>query len=149
MSRTFRLLVMALIAALALGIAACGDDDDDGGGGGDSTEEQQGEDIKAGLVTDIGGLNDRWFNEAANKGRERAQSELGIETRVLVSEPNGDYVPNLTTLAQQQYDMIVSDGFLMARRHGHRRVRVAGHQLRDHRLLRLGLEGQAEERARG
>ena len=60
MSRTFRLLVMALIAALALGIAACGDDDDDdGGGGGASTEEQQGADIKAGVVTDIGGLNDR------------------------------------------------------------------------------------------
>ena len=114
MSRTFRLLVMALIAALALGIAACGDDDDDGGGGGGaSTEEQQGADIKAGLVTDIGGLNDRGFNEAANAGRERAQSELGIETRVLISEQNGDYVPNLTTLVRQQYDMIVSNGFLM------------------------------------
>jgi basic membrane protein A and related proteins len=112
-SRTFRLLVLALIAALALGIAACGDDDDDGGGGGASTEEQQGADIKAGLVTDIGGLNDRGFNEAANAGRERAQSELGIETRVLISEQNGDYVPNLTTLVRQQYDMIVSNGFLM------------------------------------
>jgi basic membrane protein A and related proteins len=112
-SRTFRLLVLALIAALALGIAACGDDDDDGGGGGASTEEQQGADIKAGLVTDIGGLNDRGFNEAANAGRERAQSELGIETRVLISEQNGDYVPNLTTLVRQQYNMIVSNGFLM------------------------------------
>ncbi len=71
MSRTFRLLVMALIAALALGIAACGDDDDDGGGGGEASTEEQAEAIKAGVVTDIGGLNDRSFNALANKGRKR------------------------------------------------------------------------------
>jgi basic membrane protein A and related proteins len=99
---------MALLAALALGAAACGDDDDDGGGG------SQGEAIKAGLVTDIGGLNDRSFNALANKGRKEAQSELGVETRVLISDSNADYVPNLTTLAQQQFELIVPVGFLMA-----------------------------------
>jgi basic membrane protein A and related proteins len=116
-SKTFRLLVMAMIAALALGMAACGDDDDDdggGGGGGDATEEQAAESIKAGLVTDIGGLNDRSFNESANKGIKQAESELGVETRVLISNSNGDYVPNLTTLAQQQFDLIIPVGFLMA-----------------------------------
>jgi basic membrane protein A len=105
---------MALLAALALGAAACGDDDDDdGGGGGGGGGEQAAEPIKAGVVTDIGGLNDRSFNALANKGRKDAQSELGTETRVLLSESNGDYVPNLTTLAQQQFDLIVSVGFLM------------------------------------
>ena len=69
MSRTFRLLVMALLAALALGIAACGDDDDDdGGGGGDASSEEQADAIKAGVVTDIGGLNDRGFNDARQQG---------------------------------------------------------------------------------
>jgi basic membrane protein A and related proteins len=111
-SKTFRLFLIALCAALALGIAACGDDDDDGGGGGGGGEEQA-ESITAGVVTDIGGLNDRGFNEAANTGRKRAQSELGIDTRVLISKTNADYVPNLSQLAQQQFDMIVSNGFLM------------------------------------
>jgi basic membrane protein A len=108
---TFRLFLVTLCAALALGIAACGGDDDDSsdsgsGGGGQAS-------IKAGVVTDIGGLNDRGFNEAANNGRKRAQSELGIDTRVLISKSNADYVPNLSQLAQQQYDAIVSNGFLM------------------------------------
>jgi basic membrane protein A and related proteins len=107
--RTFRLLILALLAALALGIAACGDDDDDDGGGGGG-----GESIKGGVVTDIGGLNDRGFNQAANDGRKRAESELGIETRVLISKQNGDYIPNLTTLVRQQFDIIVANGFLMA-----------------------------------
>jgi basic membrane protein A and related proteins len=111
-SRTFRLFLLAIVAALALGMAACGDDDDDDGGGGGG--EQQAEAIKAGVVTDIGGLNERSFNSLANKGRKDAQSQLGVETRVLVSDSNADYVPNLTTLAQQQFDLIVPVGFLMA-----------------------------------
>jgi basic membrane protein A len=117
-SKTFRLLVMAMIAALVLGMAACGDDDDDdgggGGGGGGASEEPAAESIKAGVVTDIGGLNDRSFNALANKGIKQAESELGVETRVLISNSNGDYVPNLTTLAQQQFDLIIPVGFLMA-----------------------------------
>ncbi len=113
MKRTFLTALLALLAALALGLTACGSDDDGGGGGGGGSAEE-GEAIKAGVVTDIGGLNDRGFNSLANKGRLRAQKELGAETRVLISKANGDYIPNLTTLAQQQYDVIVSNGFLMA-----------------------------------
>jgi basic membrane protein A and related proteins len=116
-SKTFRLLVMAMIAALALGMAACGDDDDDDGGGGGGAgagEEPAAESIKAGVVTDIGGLNDRSFNALANKGIKQAESELGVETRVLISKSNTDYVPNLTRLAQQQFDLIIPVGFLMA-----------------------------------
>jgi basic membrane protein A and related proteins len=109
---TFRLFLLTVCAALALGIAACGSDDDDSsdsGGGGGGKEGS----IKAGVVTDIGGLNDRGFNEAANTGRKRAQSELGIDTRVLISKSNADYVPNLSQLAQQGYNAVVSNGFLM------------------------------------
>jgi basic membrane protein A and related proteins len=111
--RTFWAWAVVVMAALALGLAACGDDDDDDGGGGGGGEAQ-GEAIKAGMVTDIGGLDDRSFNFLANKGMEQAQSELGTDTRVLISDSNGDYVPNLTTLAQQQFDLIVPVGFLMA-----------------------------------
>ena len=114
MPRSFRFFLLALLAALALGIAACGDDDDGGDGGGDgAAQEPAAESIKAGVVTDIGGLNDRSFNFLANKGLEHAESELGVEGRVLISKSNADYVPNLTTLAQQQFDLSVSVGFLM------------------------------------
>ena len=116
MPRSFRFMLLALLAALALGIAACGDDNDDGGGGGssDTASSDQGKAIKAGVVTDIGGLNDRSFNFLANKGLEDAEGDLGAQGRVLISKSNGDYVPNLSTLAQQQYDLTVGVGFLMA-----------------------------------
>ncbi|HMJ96780.1 MAG TPA: BMP family ABC transporter substrate-binding protein [Thermoleophilaceae bacterium] len=114
MPKSFRFVLLALIAALTLGIAACGDDNSSGGSSSsDSASKDQGKKIKAGVVTDIGGLNDRSFNFLANKGLEDAQSQLGIDGRVLISKSNGDYVPNLTTLAQQQYDLTVAVGFLM------------------------------------
>jgi basic membrane protein A len=69
---------------------------------------------KLGLVTDIGGLNDRSFNFLANQGRLRAQKLLKIQTRVLISNKNADYVPNLATMARQGYSPIVAVGFLMA-----------------------------------
>jgi basic membrane protein A len=114
--RKLRAILLALVAALMLSIAACGDDDDDSGGngGGSETSAETQESIKAGVVTDIGGLNDRSFNASANAGIKRAAKELGIEERVLISKSQGDYVPNLTTLAQQQFDLIVPVGFLMA-----------------------------------
>ena len=111
MPKSVRFLLLALLAALALGVAACGDDDDSGGGGSTSTSE--GKSIKAGVVTDIGGLNDRSFNFLANKGLEDAESQLGTQGRVFISKSNGDYIPNLTTAAQQQEDLTVSVGFLM------------------------------------
>ena len=113
MKRTFLTAVLALLAALALGLSACGSDDDDGGGGGGSADEG-GEAVKAGVVTDVGGLNDRSFNALANKGRLDAQKQLGAQTRVLISKTTSDYIPNLSTLAQQGNQIIVSNGFLMA-----------------------------------
>jgi basic membrane protein A and related proteins len=109
--KSVRFLLLALLAALTLGVAACGDDDDSGGGG--STSASEGKSIKAGVVTDIGGLNDRSFNFLANKGLEDAESKLGTQGRVFISKSNGDYIPNLTTAAQQQEDLTVSVGFLM------------------------------------
>src|SRR2546428_9320857 len=69
--------------------------------------------IKVGLVTDVGGLNDKSFNALANQGRLDAQSQLGVQTSVIESKKQEDYVPNLTTFAQQNYDLVIAVGFLM------------------------------------
>jgi len=71
------------------------------------------EKIKVGLVTDIGGLHDRGFNQLSYAGLKRAQKQLGVGGRVLLSKQNSDYVPNLSTLARQGYDLVIAVGFLM------------------------------------
>jgi basic membrane protein A and related proteins len=114
--RTFLAIAIALTLAVgAFGVAACGGDENGGGGTSTSaTSPSQGKKIKVGVVTDIGGLNDRSFNALANKGLQDAVDRLGVQGRVLISKSNADYIPNLTTLAQQKYDLIVGVGFLMA-----------------------------------
>jgi basic membrane protein A len=116
--RTFRAISIALTLVVgAFGVAACGSSDDDSSGGSSSSAASsapQGKKIKVGLVTDIGGLNDRSFNQLANQGLQDAVKQLGVQGRVLISKQNSDYIPNLTTLAQQKYDLIIGNGFLMA-----------------------------------
>jgi basic membrane protein A and related proteins len=114
LTRRLAALIAALALVLGVGVlAGCGDDDDDSGGGGSAAQQEEKPAIKVGLVTDIGGLDDRSFNQLANEGLERAKSELGVETRVLTSDQNSDYVPNLSSLAQQGFDLVIGNGFLM------------------------------------
>jgi basic membrane protein A len=108
------LAILALVLAAAF-VVACGDDNESsssssGGGGATAAPAKK---IKVGLVTDIGGLNDRSFNQSAYQGLQRAQKELGADIRVVPSKQNSDYVPNLTSLARQKYDLVIAVGFLM------------------------------------
>jgi basic membrane protein A len=70
--------------------------------------------LKVGLVTDIGGLNDRGFNHLAYVGLQRAQATLGIQGNVAESKSAADYIPNLSTFAQQGDNLVIAVGFLMA-----------------------------------
>jgi basic membrane protein A len=106
------LLIAALTLCLGAIVAACGSDEESGGNEAAATQEAD-KKIKIGMVTDIGGLNDRSFNESAYKGLKRAESELGAEIRVITSKSNADYVPNLSTLARQKFDLVLAVGFLM------------------------------------
>jgi basic membrane protein A and related proteins len=127
----FRAILIALILAIgSFAVAACGSSDDNNTTSGAAASTSAGststaapaKKIKVGLVTDIGGLNDRSFNALANKGLEDAQAQLGVEGRVLISKSNADYVPNLSTMAQQKYDLVIAVGFLM----GEATEKVAG-----------------------
>ncbi len=108
-----RLLLVALLVLGTAAIAACGEDDEGGGGSSGGTSTPAEKKIKVAMVTDIGGLNDRGFNALAYKGLQQAKAELGADIRVVTSKSNADYVPNLSSLARQKYDLVVAVGFLM------------------------------------
>jgi basic membrane protein A len=99
-------LAVALAAGLLL--AGCGGSDD-GEGAGTTTPAES--DVRVALVTDVGQLNDRGFNQLAYEGLKRAGRELGIQTRVVQSASAADYVPNYASLAREGFDLIVGVGF--------------------------------------
>ena len=117
--RTVRLTLVGVVAVLAAGCGGGAGTDTIGGRPaptptGTTVASGGGTSIRVGLVTDVGGLNDRSFNALANEGLTQAQDELGIRGRVLVSRSTQDYVPNLSSLAKQNYELVIAVGFLMA-----------------------------------
>jgi basic membrane protein A and related proteins len=112
------LWLAALCAAGALSVVAagCGGDDDEAEPGATATAptEEPAETISVGLVTDTGGVDDRGFNQFSIAGLEQAASELGVATRVYVSNTADDYLPNLTAAAEDGHDLVIAVGFLLA-----------------------------------
>ena len=101
---------LALLGVVVLLVAGCGG----GGKSSSSTGTQGGNKIKVGLVTDIGGLNDRGFNHLSYVGLLRAQNDFGIQQRVYQAKSTQEYVPNLSTFARQNYDLTIGVGFTEA-----------------------------------
>jgi basic membrane protein A and related proteins len=100
------LALAALLLVLVPTLAACGGTSSTGGG---TTSKK----IKVGLVTDIGGLNDRGFNHSAYVGLQKAITDFHIQGDVKESHSPNDYVSNLTQFAGQGYDLVIAVGFLM------------------------------------
>src|SRR4249919_1150066 len=99
--RAIRTLAASALGVLMLVAAGCGGSDN----AGDTTDTTAAPTLKVGLVADAGQLNDNGFNELAFKGLTRAEAELGIKGRVVEAASAADYVPNMTTLAKQGYDL--------------------------------------------
>jgi basic membrane protein A len=109
--------IAALLACglLAVGLACGGDDDEGDGAAGTTTEEAgSGEGKRVGLVSDVGRFNDRSFNQSALEGLNKAEDELGVTGRPVESRQTSDYVPNLSSLAREGYDVTIGVGFLLA-----------------------------------
>ena len=105
-----RLLAFAAVVLGAAALASgCGGDDESSGATTETTPPTSS--LKVGLVADAGQLNDNGFNELAYKGLKRAEREMGITGRVVEAKTAADYVPNMSTLARQGYDLIIGVGF--------------------------------------
>jgi basic membrane protein A and related proteins len=105
-----RLLPLALLLSVVV-LAGCGDSDDEAVQTTTTTAASEENPIRVGLITDQGQLDDNGFNELAFRGLQRAEKELGIKGRVVESASAADYIPNMTRLARDGYDLVIGVGF--------------------------------------
>lgn len=96
---------VALAAFMAVSLAACS-------GGGEKQPEEKKE-IKVGFVTDTGGINDKSFNQTSYEGIKDFYEEMKYQEdlKYIESKADADYIPNLSTFADDQADLIVAAGF--------------------------------------
>ncbi len=71
-------------------------------------------DLKIGLITDVGGVNDGSFNQSSWEGLEKAGEDLGVTVNYLESATDADYQPNMETFVDEDYDLIISVGYMLA-----------------------------------
>lgn len=111
-------LAMSLVLAAGTILGACGAKEDDETKGTNGNGEKTEEAFTVGMVTDVGGVDDKSFNQSAWEGLKAYGKEKGLEKGgkgfdYLQSQSDADYATNLNTLARQDFDLIFGIGFLM------------------------------------
>src|ERR687884_297111 len=68
--------------------------------------------LRVGLVTDVGKVDDKSFNQSAWEGVQCAQKNLGLADVKYIETTNPtEYGKNIEQFAQDNYDVIVTVGF--------------------------------------
>ncbi len=97
--------MIALLIALCMvfALAACG--------GSDKGSDK----IKIGMVTDVGGVNDKSFNQTSWEGLTALQAaDDRFEVKYLESKTDADYQTNINTFIDEGYDLIICVGYMLA-----------------------------------
>ena len=66
-----------------------------------------------GLVTDVGQVDDKSFNQSAWEGVQKAGTDMGAQVKYIETKDAKDYGTNIELFANQGYDIIVTVGFAL------------------------------------
>ncbi|MGE7908969.1 BMP family lipoprotein [Lysinibacillus xylanilyticus] len=118
--RKFGLVLSSVLAASAI-LGACGTKDEDkpakeNGTSGESNKEDA---FSVAMVTDVGGVDDKSFNQSAWEGVQTYGKEHNLEKGdggfdYLQSKTDADYETNLNNLLRRDFDLVYGIGFMMA-----------------------------------
>ena len=121
--RKLGLLISSVVATGAI-LAACGSDEDtekdtsNNNTGSDSNTEEPSSDFSVAMVTDVGGIDDKSFNQSAWEGVQKFGSDNGLAKGdggfdYLQSQSDADYNTNLNNLLRRDFDLVFGVGFMM------------------------------------
>lgn len=110
-------LALSLVLAAGTILGACGNKEED-----DKKEGKAGEkasDFSVAMVTDVGGVDDKSFNQSAWEGIEKFGKDNGLKKgkggyEYLQSQGESDYNSHLNTLVRNKFDLIYGIGYLLA-----------------------------------
>ena len=101
----YKLLALCLLCVLPLQLVGCG---------GQSSAASEAGKIRVGIVFDIGGKDDRSFNNAAWVGVQRAAKDFPIVLRDIEPGTPNAIEPAMRAFAERGYDLIIGVGFAQA-----------------------------------
>jgi basic membrane protein A len=103
---------LALFAAVAIAVAACSSSGASPGTSGAASPGASTSALKIGLVTDVGTLNDKNFNEYSWLGAQEGATRIGAPApKSAISQASADIAKNIQSFVDQDFDIIVTVGF--------------------------------------
>ena len=119
-----KLISIVLAAAMAVSMVACGGASSTatstGASSGAASTAASGEatsdkEISVGMITDVGGVNDRSFNQTSWEGLQTlAEENPNIKVSYLESKTDADYSANIETYLSEGTDLIICVGYMLA-----------------------------------
>ncbi|MBQ7418336.1 MAG: BMP family ABC transporter substrate-binding protein [Oscillospiraceae bacterium] len=101
-----KILALVLALCMVFALAACGSS---------SSTASTAAKTKIGMVTDVGGVNDKSFNQTSWEGLQAlAAEDSSFEVNYLESKTDADYQTNINTFIDEGYDLIICVGFMLA-----------------------------------
>ncbi len=70
--------------------------------------------VCVGLVTDVGAIDDKSFNQSSWEGVQFAVAKLGAQANYIETKDAKDYMANIELFAARHYDLVVTVGFGLA-----------------------------------
>ncbi|WP_339281787.1 BMP family ABC transporter substrate-binding protein [Paenibacillus sp. FSL H8-0282] len=105
-------LSLAMLLSLTVVLTGCGNNNNNAAKGETNAGTNAPKsDFKFGMVTDIGGVNDKSFNQSAWEALQALEKETGSGVKYLQSKSNADYEPNLNSFVKDGYNLTWGIGF--------------------------------------
>jgi basic membrane protein A and related proteins len=123
--RKTKMFFTSILLVLALAVTGCANQGNNGNTGTGNTNQggaaeqpktpanTSGKDFKISMVTDVGGVNDKSFNQSAWEGLQQLNKETAASVKYLQSKADAEYVPNLNQFVKENYNLTWGIGFMM------------------------------------
>lgn len=112
-------ILLSLLLAAGMILSACGSSKNEEGNksGSNGDGEKKEDTFSVAMVTDVGGVDDKSFNQSAWEGIQEFGKANGLEKGdggydYLQSKSDADYVTNLNNLVRRNFDLIFGIGYL-------------------------------------
>ncbi|WHX48945.1 BMP family ABC transporter substrate-binding protein [Paenibacillus woosongensis] len=116
MKKTMK-MALPLLLVFMLVLTACGQkagNQNTGAGNGPAGNDQNIKKLKVGMVTDLGSVNDKSFNQSAWEALQQLKKDYGFEVKYLEPKSDADVVPNLNQFVKANYDLTWATAFTLA-----------------------------------
>ncbi|WP_424419849.1 BMP family lipoprotein [Microbacterium sp.] len=111
-STTKKMLAVTVAAGVILALAGCGQaPTEKSGSAGDTPAASK---YQTCIVSDMGGFDDKSFNQLSYEGAKKAADEIGVKLKEAQSNAETEYAPNVENMVSEGCNAIVTVGFALS-----------------------------------